>query len=94
MADAKLKIYTPAGLYVGYFLNPVVQQYPEAEYEITGKFFDENGVNTGKLEFNPEALPYFADLSECPGMGHTRLVKVYIQRGRQPVVMTGVGAAG
>lgn len=91
MADVKVKIYTPEGRYVGYFLNPTVHQYPESEYEISGTFFDENGEKTLKLDFNPETLPYFADMTEHQPSPHVRLIRVYIQRGRQPVVMTGVG---
>lgn len=93
MADVKVKVYTPQGLYVGYFLNPIVQQYPESEYEISGQFFDENGQLTQKLDFNPETLPYFADMTEHVASSHVRLTRVYIQRGRQPVTMTGVGGA-
>ena len=91
MSEIKVKIYTPAGLYVGYFLNPLIEQFPENEYEISGNFFDEKGDPSGKLDFNPEALPYTADMSEVQGSKHVRLVKVYVQRGRQPVRMTGTG---
>ena len=92
MSDAKVKIYTPAGQYVGYFLNPDIERFPEGEYEVSGMFYDDNGQVTGKLEFNPEALPYTADLADVAGVCHARLVNVYVQRGRQPVRMSGRGA--
>jgi len=91
MSDVKVKVYTPGGQYVGYFLNPSINQFPEAEYEISGRFFEDTGVAIGKLDFNPQSVPYMADLSEVVGCAHGRLVNVYIQRGRQPVRMTGLG---
>jgi hypothetical protein len=89
---AKVKIYTPDGRYVGYFVDAAIEAYPEAEYEISGTFFDENGIMTGRLDFNPEALPYTADLSEVEGAKHVRLINVYVQRGRQPVRVSGLGS--
>jgi len=91
MSDVKVKIYTPAGLYVGYFVNPQIETYPDSEYEISGRFFNEIGEAIGKLEFNPEALPYTADLSDMKDFPHVRLVNVFVQRGRQPVRFSGVG---
>jgi hypothetical protein len=91
MSNVKVNIYTPAGLYVGYFLNPKVDAFPDADYEISGQFFDENGKLVSKMEFNPQALPYVADVSEVQGLAHRKLGNVYLQRGRQPVRMTGSG---
>lgn len=91
MSDTKVKIYTPANQYVGYFLNPVLEEYPENEYDISGQFYNDNGEVIERLEFNPESLPYNADLSELSGAKHSRMVRVYIQRGRQPVRMSGLG---
>lgn len=93
MSELKVKIYTPAGQFVGFFLNPTVEKLPESEYEITGRFYDENGDAVGRVDFNPEALPYTADLSELKDVAHGRMVNVYVQRGRQPVRMTGLGAS-
>jgi hypothetical protein len=93
MSDIKAKIYTPTGQYVGYLLNPTIEQFPENEYEISGRFFEENGEVSHKLEFNPESVPYSIDLSDVQNLKHSRLINVYVQRGRQPVRMTGVGAA-
>jgi hypothetical protein len=92
MSDVKIHIYTPTKQYVGYFLNPTIDQFPEGEYEISGRFFDENNTAATKLEFNPQSLPYTAELSESKGLAHAKLINVYIQRGRQPVRMTGVGS--
>ncbi len=93
MSDIKVTVYTPTGLYVGHFLNPKVDSFPDADYEISGRFFDENGNLVGKMEFNPQALPYVADLSEVSGVQHRKLNNVYLQRGRQPIRMTGSGAS-
>lgn len=92
-SSAKVKIYTPGNQYVGYFLNPEVEEFPENEYNLSGHFFDDQGKLVERLDFNPEALPYNADLSELAGAKHARLVRVYVQRGRQPVRMSGVGTA-
>ena len=91
MSDIKVKIYTPANKYVGYFLNPVLDEYPENEFDISGQFHNDNGEPIERLEFNPESLPYNADLSELRDAKHSRMVRVYIQRGRQPVRMSGLG---
>jgi hypothetical protein len=92
MSEIKVKIYTPAGKYLGYFLNPEIEKFPEFEYEITGRFFEETGQSTDKVEFNPESLPYTADLSELKDVPHARLINVYVQRGRQPVRISGLGS--
>lgn len=84
----KVNIYTPAGKHVGYFLDPQIEAFPDGDYEISGKFFQEGDEPTVKLEFNPEAMPYSADLSET-GLSTKKLVNVYVQRGRQPVLMSG-----
>jgi len=91
MSNVKVNVYTPAGLYIGYFLNPKVQSYPDADYEISGQFYDDQGKLISKMEFNPQVLPYVADVSEVAGLAHRKLANVYLQRGRQPVCMTGSG---
>lgn len=93
MSDVKVKVYTPGGQYVGYFLNPSIEQFPEGEYEVSGKFFDDAGVAIIKLDFNPQSVPYAADMSELSGVPHKRLTNVYVQRGRQPVRMSGLGSS-
>ena len=93
MTAVKVNIYTPTAQHVGYFLYPEVESFPDNDYEITGRFFDELGEPVGKMEFNPEVLPYLADLSDVKGVAHKKLVKVYLQRGRQPIRMTGTGAS-
>ncbi|HEY9677597.1 MAG TPA: hypothetical protein V6C76_06285 [Drouetiella sp.] len=92
MADVKVNIYTPSAQHVGYFLNPEIEAFPDGDYEISGRFFDDVGQPIGKMEFNPEVLPYIADLSDVAGVAHKKLVKVYLQRGRQPVRMSGTGS--
>jgi len=89
MSDVKVNVYTTVGAHVGYFLNPNVQAFPEGDYELSGEFFDTDGTRIQKLDFNPQALPYVADLSSVNGVTHTKIEKVYVQRGRQPVRMTG-----
>lgn len=91
MSDVKVNIYTPTGQHIGYFLNPTVEAFAGTDYEIVGRFYDEKGQATVKLDFNPEVLPYVADLSDVKGVKHKKLSKVYLQRGRQPVRMTGSG---
>ncbi|HEY9773961.1 MAG TPA: hypothetical protein V6C81_09150 [Planktothrix sp.] len=92
MSDVKIHIYTPAQQYVGYFLNPTIEQFPEGEYEISGRFFEENNTAAQKLEFNPQSMPYTAELLETKGLPHSKLINVYVQRGRQPVKMSGSGS--
>ena len=89
MSDVKVNIYTSGGDHVGYFLNPTVQAFPEGDYELRGQFFDSNGDRIFKLELNPEILPYTADLREVSESAHDKLHRVYVHRGRQPVMMTG-----
>src|SRR5262249_51317508 len=73
MADVKVNVYTPTGDAVGYFLNPVIKAYPEGDYEVTGEFFDSDGSRVDKLNFNPQALPYSADMSAVQGLAHSKL---------------------
>ena len=89
MTEARVNIYTPQGQFVGYFVNPIVKEFPEGDYEIKGEFFDSDGSRVAKLEFNPQVLPYTADLKEIPNLANERIYRVYVQRGRQPVTMTG-----
>jgi hypothetical protein len=83
-----VKVFTPAGKFVGQFVAPVVAMYPEHHYEISGQFVDEHGHVFEKLEFNPQVLPYTLDISTVKKCGHTTLQGGYIQRGRQPVKIT------
>ncbi|MDR3616265.1 MAG: hypothetical protein P4L53_22080 [Candidatus Obscuribacterales bacterium] len=91
MAETTVKIFTPARNYVGYFVNPKIDSFPDGEYEIEGRFFDAAGDVVGKIEYNPECLPYVAELDGIKEVKHTRLTNVYIQRGRNPIRMTGKG---
>jgi len=93
MSKVKVNVYTPSGILVGYFVDPKVLTFAQGEYEISGHFFDGSGQVITKIEFNPEAVPYTADLSAMESSKHKRLKNVYVQRGRQPVKMTGCGEA-
>jgi hypothetical protein len=84
----KVNIYTPAGKHVGYFQDPKIETFRDGDYEISGAFHAPSGELTTKVEFNPQALPYSADLGEA-GKDHKKLKNVYVQRGRQPVLMSG-----
>jgi hypothetical protein len=86
---SKIKIYKTNGALAGYFVDPNIDQFGQNEYEIIGQFFDDKDQLTTKIDFNCEALPYLADLSEAASPPHKHLKNVYVQRGRQPVRMTG-----
>jgi hypothetical protein len=90
MAEQAVNIYNPDGNKVGYFKSPKLEMLPEHHYEITGEFYSPEGERYGKVEFNPEVLPYTADISMISKCGHEKLVRVYVMRGRQPISMTGV----
>lgn len=86
-----VKIYTPNGRYVGYFAEPEIRSYPEGGYEIQGQFYDDRGEPVGKIEYNPQALPFTAELAGIKDVKHTKLFNVYVQRGRDPICMSGFG---
>ncbi len=92
MSDVKAKVSTASGQLIGYFVNPAVKHLCSQDYEISGTFVDESGRAYEKVEFNPEVLPYLIDLSSISGLDLKALKKGYVQRGRQPVVMTAVRA--
>lgn len=92
MSEVKVNIYTAAGQHVGHFLNPKIESFPDDDYQISGRFYDETGKLANKVDFNPQVLAYMADLSDVKGAAHKQLKNVYLQRGRQPVCMTGAGA--
>lgn len=89
MAEQTVNIYAPNGARVGYFVNPKIEMYAEHQYIIRGEFRQPDGTAFGKVEFNPQVLPYTADLSTITKCSHEKLVSVYVQRGRQPIEMTG-----
>lgn len=87
MSDVKARVTTSSGQLIGYFVDFKVVNLCENDYEVSGTFIDESGRNYDRIEFNPQILPYTIDLSQS-----NHAVKVlsrgYVQRGRQPVVMT------
>ena len=89
MSEVKARVSTGLGQTIGYFVNPTVKHLCENDYEIRGKFVDESGNPYDKVEFNPEVLPYIVDLSNS-NCEVKNLVRAYVQKGRQPVVMTAV----
>ncbi len=89
MSDSKVTVYTPGGQVVGYFLNPEITMVHEHDYTLSGNFYINSGDMPAKIDFNPEALPYSADISEMKKCAHTRIEYVYVQRARQPIKMTG-----
>jgi len=90
MSKIRIDIYNTANGLVGYFIDPEIETYTQGDYEIKGLFYNQAGQLSSKLDFNPEALPYTADLSTTDKT-HKNLKNVYVQRGRQPVRMTGTG---
>ena len=94
MPDVKVNIYEQNGKLVGYFLDPKVEAFPEGDYSIEGRFFSASDELFSRIDFNPEALPYSADVSGVRNLAHPGLKNVYVQRGRQPVIMTGSGSNG
>lgn len=89
-----VKVFTPAGKFVGQFVNPVVEMYPEHHYEISGEFQDENGHTFPRVELNPQVLPYTLDISTVKKCSHTTLQAGYIQRARHPIKISASCAIG
>ncbi|HEY9785293.1 MAG TPA: hypothetical protein V6D17_07825 [Candidatus Obscuribacterales bacterium] len=93
MSEVKVTVFSTSGQPVGYFIDPELESFPEGEFEISGAFFDVENQIVTKLEFNPQALPYVADISQVKkDLPYTHLKNVYVQRGRQPIRMMGIGA--
>lgn len=88
MADKSIKVYLPSGKVVGTFQNAELVMYPEHHYEVRGTFVPASGVSVDKVDFNPQVLPYTIDITGMTRCKHNVLRMGYIQRGRQPVMMT------
>ena len=91
MSEPTIKIFSPSGQYIGYFTNPEIEFFPDCDYDFQGPFFDAAGVVVSRVEYNPEALPYTAELDGVNGVEHKRLYNVYIQHARNPIKMSGRG---
>ncbi len=89
MVEGRVNIYKKNGVMLGYFRDPKINQFGNDEYEVHGVFCDSEGILTEKIEFNPQSSPYWAEIKDISGIKHPRLTNVYIQRGRQPVTLTG-----
>jgi len=92
MAAGRINIYKKNGNMLGYFSDPKINQFDNNEYEIQGVFHDPEGSLAQKVEFNPQSCPYWAEIKDVPNIRHSQLTNVYIQRGRQPVIISGLGA--
>jgi len=92
MAEAIINIYKRNGALLGYFRDPKISQLGDDEYEIHGVFHQADGYLASKLDFNPQSLPYWAEITGASGVKHTQLTNVYVQRGRQPATITGLGS--
>lgn len=88
MSDVKARVTTSSGQLIGYFVDFKVVCLCGNDYEIRGTFVDEFGRTYEKIEFNPQVLPYNVDLSQSRDSNVKVLSQGYVQRGRQPVVMT------
>jgi hypothetical protein len=92
MSEGRVNIYKKNGVMLGYFRQPKISQFGNDEYEIQGVFYDAEGALAEKIEFNPQSLPYWAEIKDTAEVKHSQLTNVYIQRGRQPVTITGLGS--
>lgn len=90
MSDVKARVTTINGQFIGYFVDLKLVCLCQNDFEISGTFLNESGQPYDRIEFNPEVLPYLIDLSQVPGAPHKSLRNGFVQRGRQPVVMTAV----
>lgn len=90
MSDVKARVSTPQDQTIGFFVNPVVENLCDRDYQISGDLVDEEGHLLEKVGFNPEVVPYTVDLCQLSLPALKMLVRVYVQHGLQPVIMTGV----
>jgi hypothetical protein len=91
MDSQKIAIYKSNGSPLGYFCQVQVKRFGQDEYSIEGIFYAADGSIPDKMEFNPQALPYWGTVEEGLNINHKNLTNIYIQHGRQPVVMTALG---
>jgi len=92
MTDGIVNIYKKNGSLLGYFKDPKISQFGADEYEIAGVFHNAEGSLVNKMDFNPQSLPYWGEIKNITGINHSQLTNVYIQRGRQPIVVSGLGS--
>lgn len=92
MTEEIVNIYKSNGAMLGYFKDPQISQFGEDEYEIQGIFHNADGALANKMDFNPQSLPYWAEIKNINPVKHSQLTNVYVQRGRQPMVVTGLGS--
>jgi hypothetical protein len=92
MSEQTIKIFSPSGLYIGYFSNPQIEFFPDSDYDFQGTFYDAAGDIIDRVEYNPQALPYTAEIDGMPDVKHKRLHTVFIQHARSPIKMSGSGS--
>jgi len=93
MSELILRVHTSHGVELGYFADPKVELITNDHYEIEGTFLEPGGQPALRVEFNPQVLPYVITVAKPGSLKHNSIKQVYVQRGRQPVVMTGVGVS-
>ncbi len=76
---------------LGYFCQAQVERFGENEYAIKGIFYAADGTVADKVNFNPQSCPYSGTAEDITEAIHKQLTNIYIQRGRQPIVMTALG---
>jgi hypothetical protein len=91
MSKRSIKIFSPAGQYIGHFIDPTIEFFADSDYDFQGSFYDACGDLVSRVEYNPEALPYTAELDGLQDFKHKKLHTVYIQHARHPIKMSGRG---
>jgi hypothetical protein len=92
MVEGRINIYRKNGSLLGYFRDPKISLYGNDEYEVKGIFHDAEGSLVERLDFNPQSVPYWAEIKDIPGSKHNQLTNVYVQSGRQPMTISGLGS--
>ena len=91
MTQKNISIYKINGTLLGYFDQAKVSRFGEDEYAIQGPFYGPDGSVLAKLEFNPQSLPHWGQVESSSDIKHKQLTNIYIQRGRQPILVTALG---
>jgi hypothetical protein len=87
----KITVYKSNGSLLGYFRQVQLDRFGKNEYAIKGIFYTADGTVPEKVNFNPQSCPYSGIAEEIAEAAHKQLTNIYIQRGRQPVIMTALG---
>ncbi len=87
--DSKIPVYSLDNSLLGYLLNYEIENFQDVDIKLTGDYIDKNNSQPVKLDFNPEVLPYWLDITDLKLSKFSKVVNVYVQRGRQPVIFSG-----